>query len=72
MLAGEPKFEASQDIPDVPYSRFAELLGLRGSRIERPENIEALLRGALQADRQTVLDFMVDGNVPISLPHLIK
>lgn len=72
MLAGEPKFEASQDIPDVPYSRFAELLGLKGIRIERPEGIEAALKDALQADRPTVLDFVVDGNVPISPPHLIK
>ena len=72
MLAGEPKFEASQDIPDVPYSRFAELLGLKGIRIERPEGIEAALKEALHADRPTVLDFVVDGNVPISPPHLIK
>jgi pyruvate dehydrogenase (quinone) len=72
MLAGEPKFEASQDIPDVPYSRFAELLGLKGIRIERPEEIEVALKEALQADRPTVLDFVVDGNVPISPPHLIK
>ena len=72
MLAGEPKFEASQDIPDVPYSRFAELLGLKGIRIERPQGIEAALKDALRADRPTVLDFVVDGNVPISPPHLIK
>lgn len=72
MLAGEPKFEASQDIPDVPYSRFAELLGLKGIRVERPEEIEVSLKEALQADRPTVLDFVVDGNVPISPPHLIK
>lgn len=72
MLAGEPKFEASQDIPDVPYAKFAELLGLKGLRVEKPEHIEEALKAALSADRPTVLDFLVDPNVPIVPPHLIK
>ena len=31
VLEGDPKFEATQQIPDVPYHRFAELIGLRGN-----------------------------------------
>lgn len=72
MLAGEPKFEASQDIPDVPYASFAQLLGLKGIRVEQPEEIAGALKEALEADRPAVLDFVVDGKVPISPPHLIK
>ena len=29
-LAGDPKFEAAQDVEDFPYARYAELLGLQG------------------------------------------
>jgi len=33
--AGDPKFPGTQQIPDFPAARFAELLGLRGLRIDR-------------------------------------
>ena len=32
---GEPRFDASQDLPSVPYARWAELLGLQGIRVTR-------------------------------------
>ncbi len=35
VLAGDPKQEASQDIPDFPYARFAELLSSNGIRVIR-------------------------------------
>jgi pyruvate dehydrogenase (quinone) len=70
MQAGEPKFEASQDIPDVPYAAFAELLGLKGIRIEKPEDISAALDQSLSADRPMVLDILVDPDVPIVPPHI--
>src|SRR5690606_12293697 len=72
MLAGEPKFEASQDIPDVPYADFARSLGLQAVRVERPEDIESALKEALSADRPVVLDIVVDPNVPIIPPHIDK
>jgi pyruvate dehydrogenase (quinone) len=70
ILAGEPKFEASQNIPDVPYASFAELLGLKGIRVENPEEISAALDASLNADRPTVLDVLVDPNVPIVPSHV--
>lgn len=70
MQAGEPKFEASQNIPDVPYAAFAELLGLQGIRVERPEDISSALDRSLAADRPTILDVLVDPNVPIVPPHV--
>ena len=30
VMEGDPKFEATQDMPDVPYHAFAELIGLSG------------------------------------------
>ena len=70
MLAGEPKFEASQDIPDVDYAAFARLLGLRGIRIEHPDQIQPALVEALSAERPIVLDVLTDPNVPIVPPHV--
>jgi pyruvate dehydrogenase (quinone) len=72
MQAGEPKFEASQDIPDVPYGQFAELLGLKGIRLEDPQQIANALQFVFTADRPAVLDVLVDPNVPILPPHLEK
>ena len=38
-MAGNPKYEASQDLPDFPFAKYAELLGLRGLRVDKPEDI---------------------------------
>src|SRR4051794_19890196 len=34
VLAGDPKFPATQQIPDFQYARFAELIGLNGVRVD--------------------------------------
>src|SRR3712207_2151024 len=39
--AGDPKFDASQRIPDFPYASYAELIGLRGIRVDSPDEVEA-------------------------------
>ena len=36
-MEGDPKFDASQDMPDFPYARYAELIGLRGIRVDDPD-----------------------------------
>jgi pyruvate dehydrogenase (quinone) len=38
---GDPKFNATQQIPDVPYHRFAELIGLRGIYVDNPDRLAA-------------------------------
>lgn len=70
MQAGEPKFNASQDIPDVPYADFARSIGLKGIRIERLEEVAGAIDAALSADRPTVLDMLVDADVPIVPSHV--
>jgi len=37
--AGDPKFEASQTLPDFPYAEYAKTLGLGGLRVDRPDDI---------------------------------
>ena len=38
-MVGDPKFEASQDIPEFPYASYAESLGLHGIRVEKTRKI---------------------------------
>lgn len=68
--AGDPKFEAAQTLPDVPYAAFAELIGLRGIRVESPEEVGPAWDAALSADRPMVLDMLTDPNVPPLPPHI--
>jgi pyruvate dehydrogenase (quinone) len=70
MQSGEPQFKASQEIPDVPYAAFAELIGLKGIRIEKPEEISPALDQLLNADRPAVLDVLVDPDVPVLPSHV--
>jgi len=36
---GDAKFVASQDLPQFPYARYAELLGLHGLRVDDPDEV---------------------------------
>jgi pyruvate dehydrogenase (quinone) len=69
-LAGDPKFEASQQIPDFGYARYAESLGLMGIRIDRPDQIGDAWDRVLGADRPAVLEAVTDPNVPPLPPHI--
>jgi pyruvate dehydrogenase (quinone) len=69
-MAGDPKFDASQDLPDFPYARFAELIGLQGIRVDRPEQLADAWERALGADRPVVLEATVDPDVPPLPPHI--
>lgn len=69
-LAGDPKLEASQALPDFPYARYAELLGLRGICVDEPARVAPAWDEALAADRPTVLEVYTDPEVPPLPPHL--
>jgi pyruvate dehydrogenase (quinone) len=70
VLSGDPKFEGSQDLPDVRYSEFAKLIGLEGRLVDRPEQLQDAWRTALGAPRPTVIEVMSDPNVPPLPPHV--
>jgi pyruvate dehydrogenase (quinone) len=69
-MAGDPKLEASQELPDFPYARYAELVGLRGIRVDDPEQVGAAWDKALAADRPVVLEAITDPEVPPLPPHI--
>jgi pyruvate dehydrogenase (quinone) len=70
VMEGDPKFEASQDIPGFDYARFAGELGLEGIRVESPDDIGAAWDDALAADRPCVVDVLTDPEVPPLPPHI--
>ena len=67
---GDPKFNASQQIPDVPYHRFGELIGLRGIYVDNPDRLAAAWDEALASDRPVVLEVKTDPEVPPLPPHI--
>lgn len=69
-MSGDPKFEASQDIPDFDYARYAELCGLQGIRIEAAEEIGPAWARAFAAPVPTVIDAVVSADVPPIPPHI--
>ena len=68
--AGDPKWTASQELPDAPYAEFAKLIGLEGMRVEDPEQVGPAWDRALAADRPFVLEMVTDPNVPPLPPHI--
>ena len=69
VMNGDPKFEASQNIPSVPYHRFAELIGLRGFYVDDAERMGAVWDEAFASDRPVVIEVKADPNVPPLPPH---
>lgn len=68
-MGGSPSFLPSQELPDVQYAAFARSLGLTGIRVEKPEDVEAGWRAALEADGPAVVEFLTDPAVPPIPPH---
>ena len=68
-MAGQPRFAASQDLPDVPYARYAELLGLTGIVVDKPEDVGPAWDRALTSDRPVVIDAIDEANAPTIPPH---
>ena len=69
-MAGDPRFEASQSIPDFPYASYAESIGLRGFTMEKPKDVVRVWEQALRSDRPVVVEARVDPDVPPLPPHI--
>ncbi|GAB3551062.1 thiamine pyrophosphate-requiring protein [Arthrobacter tumbae] len=64
----EPRFEDSQQLPDVDYSGYAKLLGLDGERVDSADDVGPAWDRALAGDRPYVLDIRTDADVPLLPP----
>ncbi|MCL6701928.1 thiamine pyrophosphate-requiring protein [Pseudomonas sp. T1.Ur] len=70
VMEGDPKFEASQDIPDVPYHLFAESIGLKGILVDQESDVAAAWEQAFAAERPVLIEFRTDPDVPPLPPHI--
>ncbi|MBA1378882.1 thiamine pyrophosphate-requiring protein [Pseudomonas brassicacearum] len=70
VMEGDPKFEASQDIPDVPYHLFAESIGLKGILVDRETDVAGAWEQAFAAERPVLIEFRTDPDVPPLPPHI--
>lgn len=70
VMMGDPKYVASQDLPGFSYADYAESLGLKGIRLNKPEDVGDAWRTALAADRPVVIDAKTDPEVPPLPPHI--
>lgn len=70
VLSGDPKFEASQNLPEFPYAAHAEMLGLKGISLDKPGDVKTAWQKALKADRPAVIDAHTDPEVPPLPPHI--
>jgi pyruvate dehydrogenase (quinone) len=69
-FVGDPKFIASQELPEFPYARYAEMLGFTGVTMNTPEEVGPGWDRALSADRPVVLEAHTDPEVPPLPPHV--
>jgi pyruvate dehydrogenase (quinone) len=67
---GAGKTESTQSIPDFPYHKYAELIGLKGIFVDNPDRVGAAWDEALSADRPVILEAYTDPNVPPLPPHI--
>ena len=70
VMNGNPRFDASQDIPDVRYAKFAELVGLRGIYVDSPKDLGGAWDEALAADCPVVLEVKTDSEIAPLPPHI--
>jgi pyruvate dehydrogenase (quinone) len=67
---GEGKTDSTQSIPDFPYYKYAELLGLTGIFVSDPDKLGQAWDEALAADRPVILECYTDPNLPPLPPHI--
>jgi len=67
---GDPRWDTSQRVEDMDYAAYAEVLGLRGITVDKPDQVADAWDAAFSADRPVVLDVHTDANVPPLPAHI--
>jgi len=69
-MEGEPMICQSQAIPDFSYARFADSLGLKGIKLDNPDDVESVWEQALASDRPVLIEAYTSPDVPPLPPHI--
>ena len=70
VMLGDGRTPSTQSVPDFPYAKYAELVGLNGFYCDEPEKIAETWRAALASDRPCIVEFRADPDVPPLPPHI--
>lgn len=70
VMNGNPKYNASQVVPNFSFAKYAEMLGLKGIFVDKPDQVGPAWDAAFSADRPTVLEIVTDPEVPTLPPHI--
>jgi pyruvate dehydrogenase (quinone) len=70
VLAGDRMNVRTQKIPYLPAAELGRLFGLEAIRCDDPADVAEVWDRALRADRPTVLEFIVDPEIPPLPPHV--
>jgi pyruvate dehydrogenase (quinone) len=70
VMAGDPKLQASQVLPDFHFARYAEVLGIKGIRVDRPEDVGPAWDEALSHSGPVLYEAITDPEVPPLPPHI--
>jgi pyruvate dehydrogenase (quinone) len=70
VMSGDPKFNASQQVPAFPFAKYAEDIGLIGIKVDKPDDIGPAWDKAFAASRPVVLEMITDPEVPTLPPHI--
>ncbi|MFZ0388328.1 MAG: thiamine pyrophosphate-requiring protein [Solirubrobacteraceae bacterium] len=70
VMSGDPKLAVSQTLPDFPYARYAELIGLKGIRVDAPDQVGPAWDEALAAGTPVLIEAITDPEVPPLPPHI--
>lgn len=68
--AGDPRWDTAQMVEPMDYAGYAEMLGLKGIRVDAPGDIDAAFDEAFAADRPVILDVKCDRNTPPLPAHI--
>lgn len=69
-MTGDPRYDASQNVPEFPYAEYAKMLGLEGIRVDDPSEIGDAFDTAMIARKPIVVDVYTDPSVPMMPPHI--
>ena len=70
VMLGDGRTPSTQSVPDFPYAKYAELVGLNGFYCDEPDRIADTWRAALASDRPCIVEFRADPDVPPLPPHI--
>jgi pyruvate dehydrogenase (quinone) len=69
-MVGDPRYDASQSVPDFPYAEYSRMLGLEGIKVSDPKEVGNAFDFAFNAQRPVLVEAYTDPSVPMTPPHI--